>query len=68
MSANSTPPLEAKGSEKVALEEPDIVLDGLPVGEGTDLLALQDFDPALNAKMHIVNNVSCTRLVGLGFG
>lgn len=56
MSANSTPPLEAKGSEKVALEEPDIVLDGLPVGEGTDLLALQDFDPALNAKMHIVNN------------
>lgn len=58
MSTQSTPPLESNGSEKVALGEPDIVLDGLSVGEGTDLLALQDVDPALNRKMHIVNNVS----------
>jgi hypothetical protein len=27
-------------------------------GDGEDILSLQDVDPALNAKMHIVNNVS----------
>lgn len=27
------------------------------LGEGEDILALQDLDPALNAKMHLVNNV-----------
>jgi hypothetical protein len=27
------------------------------VGSGEDILALQDVDPALNAKMHLVNNV-----------
>jgi hypothetical protein len=26
-------------------------------GDGEDLLSLQDVDPSLNAKMHIVNNV-----------
>lgn len=26
--------------------------------KGEDILALQDLDPALNAKMHLVNNVS----------
>lgn len=28
------------------------------VNKGEDILALQDLDPALNAKMHLVNNVS----------
>lgn len=28
------------------------------VRKGEDILALQDLDPALNAKMHLVNNVS----------
>lgn len=28
------------------------------VSKGEDILALQDLDPALNAKMHLVNNVS----------
>jgi hypothetical protein len=27
------------------------------VGDAEDILSLQDVDPALNAKMHIVNNV-----------
>jgi hypothetical protein len=43
--------------EKNLKEEPDAVLDGYSVGEGEDILALQDIDPALNAKMHLVNNV-----------
>lgn len=29
----------------------------LAVAEGEDILALQDLDPALNMKMHLVNNV-----------
>jgi hypothetical protein len=60
MSAHSTPPLGpgySKSDEKAPLGEPDVVLDRVSVGEGTDILALQDVDPALNAKMHIVNNV-----------
>jgi hypothetical protein len=44
-------------NEKIAGEEPEAVLDGYSVGEGQDILALQDIDPALNAKMHLVNNV-----------
>lgn len=44
-------------NEKVAGVEPDIQLDDHSLGEGVDVLALQDVDPALNAKMHIVNNV-----------
>lgn len=35
---------------------PEVVSDG-SVHSGEDLLALQDLDPALNAKMHLVNNV-----------
>jgi hypothetical protein len=44
-------------NEKIAGEEPEVVADGYPVREGEDILALQDIDPALNAKMHLVNNV-----------
>lgn len=35
-----------------------------PPGEGQDILALhlQDLDPALNLKMHLVNNVSAAWL------
>jgi hypothetical protein len=60
MSAQSSlPPAPGslKDSEKAPLGEPDVVLDGISVAEGKDILALQDTDPALNAKMHIVNNV-----------
>jgi hypothetical protein len=60
MSSLSTPPLapgSLKDTEKVAPGEPDVVLDGYSVAEGKDILALQDVDPALDAKMHIVNNV-----------
>jgi TATA-binding protein-associated factor Taf7 len=31
--------------------------DQSSVGEGEDILAFQDLDPALNMKMHLVNNV-----------
>jgi len=62
MSRKSSPPLAGndgypKGNEKFALGEPDVLVELLSVGEGEDVLALQDVDPALNAKMHIVNNV-----------
>ena len=32
--------------------------DGSSLHAGEDILALQDLDPALNMKMHLVNNVS----------
>jgi hypothetical protein len=44
-------------NEKTAIGEPDSVQDGYSVGGGEDILALQDTDPALNAKMFLVNNV-----------
>jgi hypothetical protein len=44
-------------NEKTAIGEPDSVQNGYSVGEGEDILALQDTDPALNAKMFLVNNV-----------
>lgn len=31
-------------------------------GDGEDILALQDLDPVLNMKMHLVNNVRTTPL------
>ncbi|KAI9648138.1 Sugar transporter [Ciborinia camelliae] len=40
----------------IALEGQDNSLYHSSVGEGEDILALQDIDQALNAKMHIVNN------------
>jgi hypothetical protein len=44
-------------NEKIAGEEPEVVADGYSIKGGEDILALQDIDPALNAKMHLVNNV-----------
>jgi len=35
----------------------NIPRDGTASPKGEDLLALQDLDPALNMKMHLVNNV-----------
>jgi hypothetical protein len=32
--------------------------DGSSLRSGEDILHLQDLDPALNMKMHLVNNVS----------
>ena len=66
MSARSnSPPLASstekadypKGDEKVALGETDVSDEHVSMREGQDVLALQDVDPALNAKMHLVNNV-----------
>lgn len=45
---------EAGTDEKRAEVAYDGSIDG-----GEDILALQDLDPALNAKMHLVNNVRC---------
>jgi hypothetical protein len=45
----------------VETDGPDKLLnaDGSSL-KGEDVLALQDLDPALNMKMHLVNNVSST--------
>lgn len=47
----------SKDDEKHALDEPHVVLDGVSLGSGQDLLGTQNVDSALDAKMHIVNNV-----------
>ena len=59
MSGNHSPALTSseKDHEKVIAAEPNLVYDNDSVAEGSDILALQDVDPALNAKMHLVNNV-----------
>lgn len=61
MSADHSPALESneKPSKHFATAEPDTVFDGYSVAEGSDILGQQDIDPALNAKMHLVNNVDC---------
>jgi hypothetical protein len=65
MSATSnSPPLGAsakreefpKDSEKHA-GDTQLRDTSLDYGKGEDILGQQDIDPALNAKMHIVNNV-----------
>lgn len=66
MSAVSNPPFVesnmeekeyGKENEKTQVGTNDFPPDNVSVKEGSDILALQDTDPALNAKMHIVNNV-----------
>src|SRR4051794_21147578 len=47
----------SKGEKKVALGEPYAVPDAASYGTAEDLLGSQGVDPALDAKMHIVNNV-----------
>lgn len=47
----------SKGEKKVALGEPYVVPDSASYGVAVDLLGSQGVDPALDAKMHIVNNV-----------
>lgn len=61
MSADHSPALESneKENKDFATAEPNVVLDGYSVAKGSDILGLQDVDPALNAKMHLVNNVNC---------
>ncbi|KAL1884016.1 Filamentous Growth Regulator [Diaporthe australafricana] len=55
-----SPKLEA-GDEKARIPEQgvltdDLGADGSSLRDGEDILALQDLDPALNQKMHLVNN------------
>lgn len=42
------------------LPQPDDLAhaDGSSIAGGSDILSLQDVDPVLNMKMHLVNNVS----------
>jgi hypothetical protein len=47
----------SKEEERLPMKEKNVVHDVSSIGEGKDVLALQDTDAALNAKMHIVNNV-----------
>lgn len=61
----------AKLEEKVGQRHKDDLLrhgdvrtaDGSSLHDGEDILALQDLDPALNMKMHLVNNVSALQVM-----
>jgi hypothetical protein len=59
--ASSSPPLMAqdlsKDPEKHS-SDPEIRHRSIDYGKNEDILGQQDVDAALNAKMHIVNNVS----------
>lgn len=50
-----------KAVPRTTSDEDTHAVDGgsLRSGEGEDILARQALDPALNLKMHLVNNVSC---------
>lgn len=63
MFAMESPHVEVNKEEKEYANAHDTtaVGDVVSVSEGHDLLAAQDVDPALNAKMHIVNNVRILR-------
>jgi hypothetical protein len=50
-----------KDPEKVAVDDQRSSLDQPSILSGEDILGKQDIDLALNAKMHLVNNVSVHR-------
>jgi hypothetical protein len=53
------PKLQDPEKEQHSTPEPDLAnADGSSIGGGSDVLDLQDLDPVLNMKMHLVNNVS----------
>lgn len=50
---------EVDGGVTGVLEPQDLRnADGSSINSASDVLALQDMDPAMNMKMHLVNNVS----------
>ena len=57
---SASPPLGAielsKDAEKYSAD-PEIRHTSIDYGKNEDILGRQDVDPALTAKMHIVNNV-----------
>jgi hypothetical protein len=50
--------MEAPDEKKIGLESVDS--DPVMMNQEQEILELQDLDPALNKKMHLVNNVSRT--------
>lgn len=52
---------DEKHDEKKVLDSEVPRNSDIDFGEGIDILSLQDIDPALNAKMHIVNNVGSSQ-------
>lgn len=65
MSENHRPQLAGSGDDAAYKKESEKnvpgreqSLDDRSIAKGEDLLAQQDLDPSLNAKMFIVNNVS----------
>ena len=44
-------------NKRSAAGDPHAPLDDYSIISGEDILSRQDVDPALNAKMHLVNNV-----------
>lgn len=57
-------PADTNSDKKPAAIE-DARLPSFDVAAADDILSLQDVDPALNAKMHIVNNVCSANICGL---
>lgn len=67
MSDQASPPLatsnkleksDSKSKDAEKTESPQNSMDeDVHIAEGQDILALQGVDPALNAKMYLVNNV-----------
>lgn len=58
---STTVPGKDKTDPLSTLDKDAHAVDGgsLRSGDGEDILARQALDPALNMKMHLVNNVSC---------
>lgn len=48
---------DEKTKEKTGMDPEILQHSNISLAEGEDILSLQDIDPALNAKMHIVNDV-----------
>lgn len=73
MSERESPRLASSGDEGGYSKEPEKnafgpepSIDGRTISKGEDLFASQDLDPALNAKMFIVNNVRSVPTTGKG--
>ena len=61
--AHDPPPAYAEGDEKSKAKgelggAENALGDDISLSSGQDILDMQDLDPALNMKMHLVNNVS----------
>jgi hypothetical protein len=57
MATSEVPKTDVEKTGGDVVPEPGVRSDDIVTSGGEDILALQDLDPALNMKMHLVNNV-----------